>query len=82
MFDQKADTIASRNSEICLFCLSRTVYYTSHNRNLDIKRNILNHGFYLICKADQIDLGSSAGRTGNNFHPAFTESQCFQDPFG
>ena len=36
------------------------------------------HVLHFICKANQVNLGTSAGWTGNNFHTAFFKSQCFQ----
>ena len=63
MFDQKSDTNTACNSDICFFCFSRSVYHTSHNRYFNIKRDILHHSFYLVCKTDQINLCTSAGWT-------------------
>ena len=63
MFDQKSHTNSACNSDICLFCFSGSVYHTAHNCYFNIKRNILHHGFYLICKTDQIDLCASTGWT-------------------
>ena len=79
MFDNQTLADTSGNPDIGFLCLSRSVYHTSHYRHFDIKRKFRNHRFYLIGKPDQINAGSSAGRTGNNFHAAFSESQSPQD---
>lgn len=67
---------------ILLLRFSRSVYHAAHNSHFDIQRNILYHIFYFVGKTDQIDLRSSAGRTGYHFDAAVSESQCLQDPFG
>ena len=81
MFDQQADSIASCNSNITSLA-SPGPFTTQPITATLISRDILNHSLHLVCKADQIDLGSSAGRTGNNLHAAFTESQCLKDTSG
>ena len=81
-FDQKTYAYAACDSDICLFRLSRAIYYTAHNGNLNIKRDILHHGFYFISETDQVDLGTAAGWTGNYFHAAFAKSKSFQNTFG
>ena len=63
--------------EIRFFCFSGAIDHTSHHCHFDIQINVLHHLFYLICKSDQIDPGTSAGRAGNYFDPAFSHSQCF-----
>ncbi len=40
------------------------------------------HILDLVGEVDQVDLGSSAGRTGNYFHAALSESQSLQDQLG
>ena len=42
----------------------------------------LNHSLNFIGKADQIDIGSAAGRTGNDFYSGFTETKGTEDELG
>ena len=75
MFDQKTDAVAACNSDVRLSCLTRSVHHAAHNSYADVQRIVGYHGFYFICQTDKVNLGSSAGRAGNNFHTAFSESQ-------
>src|SRR5699024_3744274 len=45
----------------------------------DVQVNVLYHILDLICKRDQIDLRSSAGRARYDLNAAFSESQRLQD---
>ena len=54
----------------------RSIDHTAHNCDLNVQWNICNHLFNLICKSDQINLGSSACRTGYNLNSACAKSQC------
>ena len=62
-FDQESNSISACNTDICFLGLSRAIYHTAHNCYFNIQWNILNHSLYLVGKADQIDPGTSAGRT-------------------
>src|SRR5699024_6997036 len=81
LLDQKTHAVAACNADIRFFRFSRTVHHTSHDGHLDIQRDILNHGFHSVRKADKIDPGTAAGGTGNNFHPSFAQSQSLQYSF-
>ena len=78
-FDQKSYSNSTGNSDVCFLCFSRSIDHTAHNRNLDIQRNILHHCLYLICKTDQINTGTSAGRTGHNFNAAIVGTDSMND---
>ena len=69
-------TVDIGNSNICFFCFSRSIDHTAHNCDLNVQWDICNHLFNLICKSDQINLGSSACRTGYNLNSACAKSQC------
>ena len=81
-FDQKTYAYAACDSNICLFRFSWSIYHAAHNGNLNVKRDILHHSFNFIGKTDQVDLGTAAGWTGNDFHASFAESKGFQNTFG
>ena len=53
--------------------LARSVDHAAHNGYLHIKIHAGYHILYLICQVNEVDLGPSAGRTGNNFHAALPE---------
>ena len=80
-FKDKPASVAACNSDIGFFCLSRSVYNTSHNRNFNIKRNVCYHLFYLVCKLDQINSCSSTSRTGYNFNTSLAKSKCLKNQF-
>ena len=73
LFDQETFADSTGDSDIRTSRLARSVAHAAHNGYLHIKIHAGYHILYLICQVNEVDLGSSAGRTGNNFHAALPE---------
>ena len=75
-----AFALAAADTDIGFCCFAGTVHNASHDGHLDFKGDVLDEALYIICKTDEIDLRSSAGRTGYDLNVSSAKSERLKDP--
>ena len=81
LLENKTNTLAARNAEVCLSRFSGAVYHTAHNGNLNIFLYASAFFLYLIRDRNQVYLCSAAGRAGNEGYTELAQTKAFQNFF-